>query len=259
MKTAIKLVLMCFLAQLLGTLIASPISLLIAYIQSGTVDQELTLSYAMPLGMWLQFFLMAAYLWRRGYLTGDSRLYTPTKISYLALVLLAGAGLVILEDALMHFLQLPDLLHTTFEQLNDSWLGMLCIVVFGPIVEELLFRGAITKVLLRNYNPSTAILLSALLFGLIHINPAQVFGASIVGLLLAWIYWRTGSLIPCMVLHILNNGLSVWFSNRYPEAEGLVEVCSPALYYPLLAASDLLLGVSVWGMYKIQHPLIENK
>ena len=60
---------------------------------------------------------------------------------------------------------LPDWLGNTFDLLQSGWLGILCISVLGPILEEMLFRGAITKVLLRKYNPVKAIILSALIFG----------------------------------------------------------------------------------------------
>ena len=112
------------------------------------------------------------------------------KLGYLLLVLLAGLGAILWEDELLRFLQMPDWMKASFEQIYDSWIGMACVTVFGPIVEELLFRGAITKELLRKFNPGTAIVISGLLFGLVHLNPAQVLGASIIGIFLAWIYWR---------------------------------------------------------------------
>lgn len=53
---------------------------------------------------------------------------------------------------------------------------------------------AITSVVAK-YSPVKAIILSALIFGIFHINPAQVVGA-IVGCLVAWLYYKTGSLVP---------------------------------------------------------------
>ena len=51
----------------------------------------------------------------------------------------------------------------TFDILQSGWLGILCISVLGPVLEELLFRGAITKELLRRYSPAKAILFSGLI------------------------------------------------------------------------------------------------
>ena len=93
------------------------------------------------------------------------------------------------------------------------------VFMLGPILEELLFRGAVTKVLLKKYNPLTAILISGLIFGIFHMNPAQVVGATLIGFILAWIYYKTHSLIPCILIHIMNNSLSVYLALKFPDVE----------------------------------------
>ena len=72
-----------------------------------------------------------------------------------------------------HLTFLPDWLSDTFDLLQSGWLGIICSYI-GTHFEELLFRGAITKVLLKKYNPLVAILISGLIFGIFHMNPAQV-------------------------------------------------------------------------------------
>lgn len=57
--------------------------------------------------------------------------------------------------------------------------------------------------------PNGRFLVSALIFGIVHGNPVQMFFASILGLVLGWVYYRTGSLLPCMLMHFINNGTSV--------------------------------------------------
>ena len=250
MKSAIKLVFACLICQLLGGLVAAPIGMLIVFVQTGQVDQELMMDYTMPLAMVTQFALMVLYIGRRGYLTGDARLYAPVGLRYLALVLLTGAGAIVWEDELLRLLQLPDWMEASFEQVNGSWLGIACVTLIGPVVEELLFRGAITKELLRKYNPSTAIVISGLLFGLIHLNPAQVLGASLIGILLAWIYWRTGSLIPCMALHIFNNALTVWFSKSFPESEHFCDLLSTGTYAAVMAIAGVALLGGLYALWK---------
>ena len=119
---------------------------------------------------------------------------------------------------------LPDLLDQTFDLLQSGWLGILCISVLGPILEELLFRGAITKELLRRYSPAKAILLSGLIFGIFHLNPAQIISACLIGFLLAWLYCKTRSLMACILIHIMNNGLSVYLSLKHPEIEDMTHL-----------------------------------
>ena len=257
MKSAIRLVFACLICQLLGGLIAAPVGMLISFVQAGEVDQVLMMDYTMPLAMVLQFALMLLYIGRRGYLTGDPRLYAPVRFSYLFFVILTGFGAIFVEDELLHQLHMPDWMEASFGQLTESWLGIVCVTLIGPIVEELLFRGAITKELLRKYNPSTAIIISGLLFGLIHINPAQVLGASLIGFLLAWLYWRTGSLIPCMVLHVFNNALTVWFGKAFPASEHFCDLLPEGSYLLVLAVAVVALLGGLHMLYHYKSPIAD--
>ena len=74
----------------------------------------------------------------------------------------------------------------------------------------MLFRGAIEGFFLRKgIKPAVAIVVSAIIFGVIHANPAQIFFAFILGLIFGWMYYRTGSILPSVVGHVLNNTVSV--------------------------------------------------
>lgn len=81
-------------------------------------------------------------------------------------------------------------------------------VLFAPIAEEVLFRGIVTQLLLNKYHPTKAIIISALIFALIHVNPSQIPGAFVMGLLFGWIFHKTGSLIPCIIMHFINNAIA---------------------------------------------------
>ena len=78
-------------------------------------------------------------------------------------------------------------------------------VIFAPILEEILLRGIILNGLLQRYSPSKAIIWSAIIFGVMHMNPVQAVGAFALGLPLGWLYYRTQSLWPCIFLHFVNN------------------------------------------------------
>ena len=91
-----------------------------------------------------------------------------------------------------------------------------------------------------------AILITALIFGVIHINPAQVVNAFFLGLLLGWLFYRTGSLWPSICAHILNNSLSVLLSKALPETENLKDVLSPWVYIFVFTASAILFIVCIY-------------
>ena len=114
----------------------------------------------------------------------------------------------------------------------------------------MLFRGAVTTELLKNYSPEKAILFSALIFGIFHINPAQVLNAFLLGLLLAWLFYKTRSLIPGILIHILNNSLSVYFTQTFPEANTLSDIIGNQTYYISLILAIVLLIVSVRSLDK---------
>lgn len=80
----------------------------------------------------------------------------------------------------------------------------LIVVVIGPIVEELVYRYAVMRVLLP-YGEKTAILVSGLIFGLIHGNLFQLFYASALGILFSYLYARTGKLRHTIAMHMLFN------------------------------------------------------
>ncbi|WP_297329292.1 type II CAAX endopeptidase family protein [uncultured Bacteroides sp.] len=262
MKAAIKLVLIYFLMQLLGALVVGPLCLAYTYVVDGAIDTGRASHMALAPAMLMGFLFMGLYLWKKNYLTGDKQCYSLVSFSYLAWSLVIGVSSIFLVDALMAQLTfLPDWMSNTFDLLQTGWLGILCIAIIGPILEELLFRGAITKGLLKKYSPVKAILISGLIFGIFHLNPAQIVGASLSGFLFAWLYYRTGSLISCILIHILNNSLSVWFNLNYKETDTLAGVLGEPTYLIVLAAAVLLFLVSLKKLnhYKLSDTLSTTK
>lgn len=86
--------------------------------------------------------------------------------------------------------------------------NIFVVAITPALVEEFLFRGAILGSL-RKFGDSFAILASATLFGLCHGNFVQIPFAFIVGLVLAFVTVRSGSIIPAIIIHLLNNFYSV--------------------------------------------------
>ena len=107
------------------------------------------------------------------------------------------------------FLNLPDYTQATAYAMSRNVLGILSIAIMAPLVEELLFRGAIQGHLMRiGVKPLFAILASSAIFGVIHMNPAQILFAFAIGLIFGWLYYRTGSLVPGIVGHFINNSIA---------------------------------------------------
>jgi uncharacterized protein len=84
----------------------------------------------------------------------------------------------------------------------------LSITFIGPIAEELMFRG-VGFALLEPYGKWVAILGTGVLFGALHGLLIALPVLSAFGVVLGWLRWKTGSVYPCMVLHIAFNGIGV--------------------------------------------------
>ena len=81
-------------------------------------------------------------------------------------------------------------------------------IVLAPIGEEILFRGLLYRTLRDNGWPKAALLLSSLIFGLIHFNPMALVPLAYFALLLALLYEKTGSLLAPMAAHAAFNAFN---------------------------------------------------
>jgi len=115
-----------------------------------------------------------------------------------------------LDNLLNYILPMPEIFRDIFETLMAKQIFLIAIIIVGIIpafTEELFFRGLILDGLKNNYSKKTAIFISALLFGIIHLNPWQFFSAFIIGIISAWICIETNSILLSIYMHFFNNTL----------------------------------------------------
>ena len=93
----------------------------------------------------------------------------------------------------------------TMNAAKNSYIEMLVVLLIGPIFEEIIFRGAIFSILRKNIPLVPAIIIQAILFGLLHGNPLQGIYAFFLGIVLCLIYLYTGSILGNMLCHIIFN------------------------------------------------------
>jgi uncharacterized protein len=105
-----------------------------------------------------------------------------------------------------------------FASLSDlSIPGVVLLVVVAPLTEELLFRGLILTAFLPRYGMNRAVVYSAILFAVMHLNPYQASVGIAMGMLLGWLFVRTRSLWPCIIAHGLFNAhapVARWLSDH---------------------------------------------
>lgn len=110
-------------------------------------------------------------------------------------------------------------------------------VVLMPVAEELIFRGTLFRKWRVRWGPVTAVLLSSCIFGVLHDERVT---SVLMGVTLALLYTRTGSLLPALVVHGANNAVAA-LSNLRPKLIQLDRSWEYAVF-----ALVLLIGVAAW-------------
>lgn len=110
-------------------------------------------------------------------------------------------------------------------------LTFISVAILAPIVEEIIFRGIIFNESSKYKGGAFPIIISALLFGLAHMQPIQIVYAFIVGLIFGFVYSKTHSLPIVMFLHMLNNLLTL-FPEPFSTFISIIQVLSiiPMIY-----------------------------
>lgn len=125
--------------------------------------------------------------------------------------------------------------------------------MIAPLTEEIVHRGIILKGLLAHCTQNWAIVWSAVLFGLAHLNPWQFPGSFILGLV--WAYWviQTGSLWPGILGHALNNFLSVTFLHFDVPGFPVSEDFNVVVHNPwwLNVCGPILAILGLWWFYQV--------
>ena len=223
MKTIIKLVLIYYALQILASLAVTPFVMIYQYCTMGTFEPEAAQAIIAGPSFMLSFVFIIFYLWKAGYL-GDLRLFLlPLPAKWLVGSLLGGASLVLLEIYLSEWLDgfIPNWSERQITNLQMNWLGLLGLVVLGPVMEEVFYRGIVTRLLLRRYRPWAAIAVSGFIFAIIHLNPAQFFPAFTSGM---------------------------FYVRAFPETEDetLMEMMGQTGYVTAFAVAAVVFVVSVW-------------
>lgn len=133
---------------------------------------------------------------------------------------------------------------------DDTFTVFLLVSFFAPIIEEIIFRGIIQKGLInKGVKPQTAIVVSALVFGLVHFNPWQFIGAFLLGIVLGVVYFKTKSLLMPMLLHFFNNTIAAILL-KYYDTENFSELLNIPNYIILLTGIVIFSVFYYLFMYK---------
>lgn len=153
---------------------------------------------------------------------------------------------------------MPEWLEDTMKSLLENtplWATLISVSVMAPLFEEWLCRGLILRGLLQKSSPLTAIVVSALIFAVIHMNPWQAIPAFCLGLLFGYVYYKTGSLKLTILMHCVNNTMAALCSRipEFKDAETFMDVLSPWAYWSIYAACLLIIACTIVILKDRQH------
>ncbi|HZU98739.1 MAG TPA: ABC transporter permease subunit/CPBP intramembrane protease [Planctomycetota bacterium] len=157
------------------------------------------------------------------------RLRAPRWTALLAALLIAVGGQIIAHDIAnlqARFMGEP------LEQEKQAWLRLLqdvfdrgpifalaLIAALPAVCEEILFRGFILTGLRSGAGAWVAVIVSALLFGVTHLDPSRMGAVTALGAALALLALRSRSIVPCMLCHFAHNGLALVIVSHLKELE----------------------------------------
>jgi membrane protease YdiL (CAAX protease family) len=181
---------------------------------------------------------LLANIWSRGVTPATFGL-RPVKIGPAIGWTLVGWGLFLVASLIYFSLVGQPEDQELTRDLNEedslsALIGYAVLLAFmAPLAEEIFFRGFVFGVLREKLGVAAGALTTGIVFGLVHAtgSPIETLGVLVIlGVVLCWLYEQTGSILPCIALHALNNGLSFAVTKDIPApgAVALVLGCAAA-------------------------------
>jgi len=160
------------------------------------------------------------------------------KTKYINIVIVTMV-MILWVDFFTSLIPMHELFKKLFEEaFNLSFASIFTIAIMAPIFEEMLARGLVLEGFTNRYSATKSVILSAIFFGLIHLNPWQFIGGFISGLFLGYLYYKSRSLGASIFVHFLNNSLSVLVMLKYPDVNlSFRDIIGDTNYYMALVLS----------------------
>ncbi|MFZ5969045.1 MAG: CPBP family intramembrane glutamic endopeptidase [Bacillota bacterium] len=183
------------------------------------------------------------------------KLPTETAWKHIAFATLLITGYVFFPGNAIHYLlkdiEVSEFLMEAIDELAQSNVVLfLSLIIVAPIYEEVVYRWIIQDGLAKRYNIVFSIIFSSLLFSLMHMNIHQSVNTFFLGMVLGFIYWKSGSLLAAVFAHALNNLYAltvldyVFFEDQ--------------MNWPLFIIGAVLFITAVIFYVKIKKPEIEE-
>ncbi|MCD8207300.1 MAG: CPBP family intramembrane metalloprotease [Bacteroidales bacterium] len=196
----------------------------------------------------------------KGGLKLDSNNFAPFPVVTICIsVIAATIAMAFVTDIFSVILPpMPDSLKEAVRLMTEGplWISIVSVCIFAPFFEEWLCRGVVLRGMLQRVKPIWAIVISAAVFALIHLNVWQGIPAFFFGLLFGFVYYRTGSLKLTMLMHFTNNAFSLLLSrmSSFEGADSFLDVMDAKVYALAAVICLLWIGYFILRLLKIPIP-----
>ena len=176
------------------------------------------------------------------------------KSAYIWVVLL-GMGACVVLNMLISISGLPNL-SPTYQELSkliytgNFFLELLTAGIVVPVLEELVFRGIIFKRLSAIVKLPWAIIISSVIFGIVHGNLVQFVYATLLGAVMCFVYIRCKTILAPILLHMTANTISVLLSDCKPIAELMENPFISLLYIFICLVFAIIAPICLIGSTK---------
>lgn len=256
-------------ASIIGTLILMIVSSMVHADEAGMVGVETITNGAMDLYYQyaMLFLLAAAFVCIPIYYrmhkkdcqrAGEVRRNIPMGNKDYLMIILCGASLAVAMNNIITITPLPYIF-TGYEETNEVLFGggiilqILGAGIFACIVEEFSHRGVTYLRMKRYWGKRKAMIFSALVFGIYHLNVVQGVYAFFLGLFFAWVYERYDSLWAPVIAHMSAN-LCVVLLGASPLVTGIMETM---VGFCLMTCISVLLFYHGFRWIRQSNPLVE--
>jgi membrane protease YdiL (CAAX protease family) len=181
---------------------------------------------------------------------------TLPRVGDLILVLATFLCLMIFVNGLIELFPVEAKESKVFNGMVHNGLCILDLVVFSAFAEEICFRRGILGLLLKNQKVRRyALVLSALIYGVLQLNPPQMLGSFVLGLFFGWLYIRTHSITFTIICHMVNNLVGIVLGLLLGQGTKLIDCFPNALSFYIVMgilaiAGSIFFRISQKKIYK---------
>lgn len=189
----------------------------------GKTSSQITAFFNSAVGYLLQAIFMniafvLIFIWYYKRIDKQNLFSKPDKptLKYFGICILIGVASLFLLSGTLNYFQIllnkiglnPSTLTYELNTPLNYIISLISLAIIPAICEELIFRGVILNSL-RHKGPNFAIALSSIIFAMFHFSASQLIYPICFGIILAIVYLRTNNILFPIILHFINNALSL--------------------------------------------------